>query len=306
MGLIKNDRVNIVITDRFVRYSYNKNPSEPIGELGEIELPEGVIVKGNVKDEMFFQKVIERLVQSNRWKRKKLYFCVPDITVVIRELQTPTALSREEALAYVKTQLGRTIHFPFSNPMIAVDLLDEDKESRNLIVYAYPKDRLNVFEKVFKDVGLKPVVADLTTLSVYRYFYINELVEKENVLLVHWNGEGLTMTSFHNHKAIFLRHMSMNENLEEVVASNESMIEGMVRNYVTEIVRMIDFYQYSIMKGVSSIDLILLTGDFPYLSLVKNEISDATAIHINFHSNIAESIDVKYVDVIGLAMKKVL
>lgn len=306
MGLIKNDRVNIVITDRFVRYSYNKNPSEPIGELGEIELPEGVIVKGNVKDEMVFQKVIERLVQSNRWKRKKLYFCVPDITVVIRELQTPTALSREEALAYVKTQLGRTIHFPFSNPMIAVDLLDEDKESRNLIVYAYPKDRLNVFEKVFKDVGLKPVVADLTTLSVYRYFYINELVEKENVLLVHWNGEGLTMTSFHNHKAIFLRHMSMNENLEEVVASNESMIEGMVRNYVTEIVRMIDFYQYSIMKGVSSIDLILLTGDFPYLSLVKNEISDATAIHINFHSNIAEFIDVKYLDVIGLAMKKVL
>src|SRR5699024_3336896 len=104
---------------------------------------------------MAFQQVIEKLVQTKRWKRKKLYFCVPDITVVIREFQTSTALSREEALAYVKTQFGRTFHLPFPNPVFAVDFLNEDKESQNLIVYAYPKDRIDVFVKVFKEVGLK-------------------------------------------------------------------------------------------------------------------------------------------------------
>lgn len=306
MGLIKNDRVSIVITDRFLRYSYNKNPAEPIGELGEVELPEGVIVKGDVKDEIAFQQVIEKLIQTKRWKRKKVFFSVPDITVVIRELQTPTALTREEALAYVKTQFGRTFHLPFPNPVFAVDFLNDDQESQNLILYAYPKDRLNAFEKVFKEVGLKPVVADLTTLSVYRYFYLNENVNNNDVLLVHWNSEGLTITAFHNHKAIFVRHMSMNENLEEMLASSESMIEGMVRNFVVEIVRIIDFYQYSIMKGASSVDFILLTGDFPYLPLVEKEISDASSVQIHFQSHITETVDVKYVDVIGLAMKKTI
>lgn len=306
MGLIKKDRVNIVITDLYVRYSYNKNPSEQVGGLGEVKLPTGVIVRGEINDEAAFRKVIEELVHSKRWKRKKLFFSVPDIMVVIRELHTPTALTREEALAYVKTQFGRTFHLPFQNPVFVIDFQNEDHESQDLMVYAYPKDKLNAFIDVFKEVGLKPLVADLTTLSVYRYFYLHEQVDNQDVLLVHWNNEGLTITAFHNHKAIFVRYMPMNENAEDILGSDELMIQGMIRNFVVEIVRIIDFYQYSIQKGSSSVDLIVLTGDFPYLSLVEKEIADATSIKIQFQSKIANSEDIKFADVIGLAMKKAI
>lgn len=304
MIFLKKDRVNLVITDQFIRYAYQKHRSGSLSKVGEVTLPEGVIVRGKIKDATAFAKTIKELIQEHHWRRKTLYFSVPDITVVIREIHTPTALTYEEALAYVKTQVGRTFHLPFTNPVFAINFYDDVKESQDLIVYAYPKDKMNAFIHVFKDAGLKPKVADLNSLSVYRYFYQKEDLTQQDVLLVYWNHEGLTLTAFHRHKAIFVRYVPMNEQTNDKLQSDQSMIEGMIRNFVVEIVRIIDFYQFSIRKGVSAIDLILLTGDFPYLTLVEQEINQATPVAIHHQSQIAEQQALKFADVIGLTMKK--
>lgn len=299
MGFLNNGRVNIVITNRVLRYSYNKNTSvdSPI-TYGEAELPAETIKDGTIVNRAVLLEILNRLIQENKWKRKKLYFSVPDDTVVIRQLQIPVSLTKEEAVSYIKTQIGTSFYLPFGNPAIAVEYLDVVETNRNILLFAYPKEKLTAFETVFEEAGLKPIAADLTSLSLYRYYYQTKAGEKDHVLLIHWNQDALVLTVFQNHKAIFTRYMNI-ETAEENIS--EESAKQMINEYIIEINRIIDFYQYSITKGASQINQLLLSGDFPFLSTAKSSLSEAVTLPIHDFKN--EELPLKYMDVLGLALK---
>lgn len=300
MGFINHGRVNVVITNRVLRYSYHKSASiKSLVEHGEVELPKGTIKDGAIASKPALKKIVNRLVKKHKWKRKKLYFCVIDDTVVIRQLQIPATLTIEEAIGYVKTQIGNSLYLPFANPAIAIEFFEIDGDNRNIHLYAYPKEKTAAFEEIFDEAGLKPIVADLTSLSVYRYYFLTKQDEKDHVLLIHWNQDALVLTAFQQHKAIFTRYMKIDHDQHEL---SEEFAMQVINDYTIEINRIIDFYQYSITKGEARIDQLLLSGDFPFLSTVKTRLSEAVTIPI--HSFRSEELAVKYIDVLGLALKQ--
>lgn len=87
-----------------------------------------------------FLEVLKKLVHSQKWKRRKLFFCVPDDTVVIRQLKVPLTLTTVEIKGYIETQIGSSIYLPFSNPIIDVELLEVENDQQNILLFAYPKD----------------------------------------------------------------------------------------------------------------------------------------------------------------------
>lgn len=299
MGIMNNGRVNMVITNKVLRYSYHKN-NTVVGMVihGEVELPDGTIKDGMIENQGVFIEVVNELVHKHKWKRKKLFFAMPDDTVVIRQLQVPQALTKEEAAGYVKTQIGSSLYLPFSNPTIALEFLEADEKHRDVLLFAYPKDKVSTFEEAFIKAGLKPMAADLTSLSVYRYFYLTKQQEKNHVLLIHWNKDALILTAFQNHKAIFSRYMKMTP----IQNDNEESVQPLIGEYIIEINRIIDFYHYSITKGGAQINQLLLSGDFPYLHAVKSNLSESVTLPI--HNFEKEELTAKYVDVLGLGLKK--
>lgn len=100
MGLANSSRMNIVITNRVLRYSYHKNTSlDGLVSHGEIALPGGTINDGAIMNKPAFLEVMNKLVHSQKWKRKKLFLCVPDDTVVIRQLKSlSTYIYRNQGL----------------------------------------------------------------------------------------------------------------------------------------------------------------------------------------------------------------
>ncbi|MUK86857.1 pilus assembly protein PilM [Ornithinibacillus sp. L9] len=301
MGLMNNGRVNIVITNQALRYSYHKNPSVvSMITHGEVELPEGTIVDGMVQNKTVFEEVVHKLVKENKWKRKKLYFSVPDDTVVIRQIQIPVSLTNAEAIGYIRTQIGSSIYLPFSNPSLAVDFIDASETTRNVLLYAYPKEKISAYEEVFEKSGLRPIVADLTALSVFRFYYQHKHEENDHVLLIHWNRDGLILTAFQHDKAVFTRHMKINGREPQGNIAEESA-EQTINEYMIEVNRIIDFYQYSITKGQSSIELILLSGDYPSLPSVRKNLTENISIPV-FQFPL-EKLSIKYLDVLGLALK---
>ena len=298
MALGNGGRVNIVITNQVLRYSFHKNASvDSLVNHGEIVLPEGTIKDGTIHNKPALIGVLKELVHKHKWGRKKLHFCVPDDTVVIRQLEVPLALSRAEIKGYVKTQIGTSLYLPFANPALDVELLDADKEIQKILLFAYPKDKLDEFIAVFTEVGLKPVVADLTSLSVYRYYYHQKKNKNNDVLLIHWNNDSLVLTAFNKHQAVFTRYRNLD---------NYTSDEQMINEQIIEINRIIDFYQFNITNGSSSITRLLLSGDFSKLQQVKSELLDRFTIPIDLVAEINQIQDTptKYTDVLGLAMKK--
>ncbi|SEQ11130.1 type IV pilus assembly protein PilM [Virgibacillus subterraneus] len=300
MGIMNIGRVNIVITNRVLRYTYHKSTSiDGLVEHGEVELPKGTIQDGKINNKPVLLGIINQLVREHNWKRKKLNFAVPDDTVVIRQLQIPASLTKQEAMGYVETQIGNSFYLPFANPAIAIEFLDVDEANRNILLFAYPKEKLTSFEVIFEEAGLKPTVADLTSLSVYRYYYLSNYKErKDHVLHVHWNHDALVLTVFQNDQAIFTRYLKKDA-VEEV---NEELAVQIINEYIIEVNRIIDFYHYSITKGEAQVGQILLSGDFPFLSKAYTSLSAAVTIPI--HSFKGEELPVKYIDVLGLALKQ--
>ncbi|WP_106496919.1 type IV pilus biogenesis protein PilM [Lentibacillus sp. Marseille-P4043] len=299
MGLMNNGRVNMVITNHSLRYTFHKNASSSgLVTYGEVELPNGTIKDGTIANKSAFLEAVNLLVHQQKWKRKKLYFSLPDDTVVVRKLQIPAALSKEEAMGYVNTQIGNSLYLPFANPALAIEFLDNDRENREILLFAYPKEKITAFVAIFEEVGLKPVVADLTSLAVYRYYYLHQPDEKEHILLIHWDRDALVLTVFQQHKAIFTRHMK----IEMVETPSEDKAMDTINEYITEINRIIDFYQYSITKGEERINKLLLSGDFPFLSAVQTALMNTVTIPIHYFQN--EELPKKYIDVLGLALKQ--
>ncbi len=298
MDFFNGGRVNMVITSRVIRYAYQKHTTtDSIVVHGEHELPAGTMQGGAIADAKTFQNLIKQLVQKYRWKRKKLAFCLVDDTVVIRDITIPTAMSKEEAMGYIRTQIGNSFYLPFDDPALAIDMLEGDKETTSVRLYAYPKDKIDSFKQAFTAAGLHPVIADLTSLSVYRYYFQTTQAASDHVMLVHWNKDALFLTAFQHQKAVFNRHMKMAAHEEMTQETAESIIS----DYMVEINRIIDFYQYSITKGQARIDQLIVSGDFPYLSAAKSFLADSLTLPI--YEFPEERLSLKYVDLLGLGLK---
>ncbi|MUV36826.1 hypothetical protein JNUCC1_00630 [Lentibacillus sp. JNUCC-1] len=288
----------MVVTNRVIRYAFHKNHTpDSIVVHGERELPEGTMHDGKIADPKAFENTVQQLVQEHRWKRKDLAFCLVDDTVVIRDLDVPATLSKEEAVGYVRTQIGNSFYLPFNDPALAIDLLDSEEGTTKVRVYAYPKDKINTYKKAFSDAGLQPVIADLTSLSVYRYFYQTAENPAEHVLLIHWNRDALMLTAFKHHKAVFSRYMKIAAD-EEMTAEQADQI---INEYIIEINRITDFYQYSITKGVHRVEQLVVSGDFSFLPVVKQKLAERLTLPI--HDFPETELSDAYIDVIGLGLK---
>lgn len=295
MGFFQKKRVNIVITNRVFRYAYQNTAKSTSETLGEKPFPEGVIKNGEIASRELFLETIHNIVKKHHWKGSNLYFSVPDDKVVIRQLQLPQTLTKDEAFYYIKTEFGNSIYLPFDNPAFDLELLDQVGEYRNALLFAYPKSKIDSFASMFKEAGLKAVAADLTSPSVYRYYYKHRQNKIKNVLHIHWNMEALSLTTYRNDQAIFSRYMEL-----DYQAFMQESVLPLINDNILEIKRIIDFYQYSITKGEDKVELLLVTGDSPYLPQVMTTIKEAVPIPI---FQFDEELPVKFIDVLGLALK---
>lgn len=323
-----SNRVNMVVTKQSIRYAYRKSSMQDAEmECAEVMLPEGTMKQGAIHDMALFQETVSRIVKKNRWKRKKLAFCLVDDTVYMHEATIPGEVTAEEALAYIETQAGYGIDLPFEDPAIAVDVLHSTAKQTRVRVYAYPKPRIDAFREAFTAAGLVPIMADMTSLSVYRYYEQSVTKPWKHTLLVHWNRDGLYVTAFDRNKAAFNRHILLD--MPNTVRFDNAA--DAIADAVAEIGRTVDYYHESVIKGRARIEGLIVSGDFPYLYEVKRMLNEAldvpvydfakqpkrrsaatrkstrstrgAAVHLAPESNKDMQHRVKYMDLVGLSRK---
>lgn len=285
----KKPNVYMVFTDRSFRYLVMDSMNETLLDKNEIVFDTPIIEDGRVVNEQQVHSVLTNLVKNNEWKKSKLYFIVPDQFVTMKQEEVPAQLTYEEAKEYIKLQIGNTIRLPFKNPMIDFEPLDVSEEERDsnqqkILLFAYPKQRIQQLQRLFEDVGLLPEMADVSFLSVYRaYEHLNKMnvaqEEKQHLLMIQWHKFDIALTVFHNRVPQFNRHthlpgaaQSWKKNPEtnewQWLRDQEAM-DRIIEEQLMAIERFMDFYRYSVMDGEASVTDILLKGGFPKLDYVR-------------------------------------
>lgn len=279
--------INITLDDYIIRFIENNGKDlTSITTLAEKIIPQGTIQNGRIVDEMGFYEFMKEVVQEFRIKKCLCRFFVPQEMVIIRNLNIPNNVKQNEIKHYITMEIGNSIHFPFKDPVFDIyNIPQENDDVKSVTIIAAPEEEVIKYAQVFSDVDLKPIAVDMQSLGVYRYFLHQHGVLQDNKVyfLLEMSLLSANISIFHNNLLEFHRYQSLNLSRDNWDISEEApytfsfkegetYLHGLIENLMTEIERLMNFYRFSIHQGEKNVTDIILTGDFPYLDLVKEAI----------------------------------
>lgn len=306
--------VNLEIKDYVIRYVDAKRGLQSKSMvIDEVYIPPGVIKNGMIIDPKTFQVIFRSCVTKWGLKRKAVRFLVPDSYVVIRKQFVPAEISKEELRGYIFFELGRSIHLPFENPTFDYQVVGETDGKTEIVIFAAPEDLVNSYVHLFESLKLRPEVADISSLSLYRlYTYLEKPPADEELLLIKLDTLDSSLTIFKGDIPIFMQHQHF-----EYEASVEVTDAGVtlpfevaipaVEEWMEEIDRILHFYRYSFTAGNGAIGKAVLTGDHPFLQDIYDMLQQRfsfAALYMHYPSDL-EEMHPKYYSSLGLALKGV-
>ncbi|WP_048600478.1 type IV pilus biogenesis protein PilM [Rubeoparvulum massiliense] len=325
LGIGRRRRINIVIKDHVIRYVESKQSHlDGIGTQGELYLPPGLIVNGTIKDEDELYRRLAPLVKERKWKNRAVQFIVPDPYVVVRKMKVPPSIPEKELKGYLYMELDTTVHLPFKDPyMDVIPLHKETEDGQEILLIAAPAEIVNTYTHLFSKLKMDPVTADISPLALYRLY--EEAIQgagEGHLLLIQFDYEKVTVSIFDGDKPLFMRTMNLllPENGWEVAEEEngktniqylqvETIGEGHIRETITEILRMINYYQFSLQGGMAQIDRAILCGEHPLLDKMHEQLQAELGIAVcSIHGVIRQALHLDsswghYELAIGLALR---
>jgi type IV pilus assembly protein PilM len=284
-GLFRhNNRIaNLVITDTAIRYADLKSESPLVLQnFGEKPLPQGVITDGKIIDYDTLAMILEECILDWGIKKREVRFIVPSTSIIVKRVLVPADIKEDELKGYLFMEIGTSIHLPFEDPLFDVVVLGEKDDKQEILLVASPEEVIHSYRDILDEVKLKPVVADISPLALYRYFYHNDMVKSgDHEMILQFDENLLTISIFHNNQPIFLRPISF-QNDVELSENMEEMRESLIylEDTFKEIEKVFSFYKYSLNKGEVNVDNVLLTGDHPGLQEIYTSLKNRIDINI--------------------------
>ncbi|ADU31341.1 type IV pilus biogenesis protein PilM [Evansella cellulosilytica] len=314
--------VGIHIKDHVIRFVSMRGSSlANVESFGEKYLPKGVIEKGKIVQADVFEEMMLDCVKKWNLKNKEVMFFVPDSSVFFRKLSIPADIKEEEIRGYLNFEIGASIHLPFDEAYFDYHVLEtnEADEKRQILFFATPELLIKDYAKRLESVKLKPIAADISGLSLYRFFQQNsEAGDRDHFLFIEWDVTSINLSIFHDDIPVFMRHIpqileetdwdvKIGEDHTTLVCKNDVKIDGEISDHILEVERVLNFYKYSMNQGQKEITNIVLTGDHPKLAtLIKDRLAE---INTNSSLKVIEDLQVElhphYILPLSLCLKEV-
>ena len=272
---------NLVFNDYVVRYVELKQVNPPIIQTyGEYYLPQGIIKDGIITEYDTLATILEQCIANWKISKKQVRFLVPNPFVVIRKTTIPEDIHLDEIEGYLYLELGTSIHLPFEDPVFDIVVLSEGKHGTDILLFAAPEERIREYTDLLEDCKLKPIAADISSLSLYRLaYFVNQSNNNEHCLLLDIDVLHTTATIFHEDKPVFMRHIPLPGDISEwkkeqidetdearlVYAGDQKNYFIMLEDLITEIERVLSFYKYSFTNEQGEVTHVVLSGDHPLL-----------------------------------------
>ncbi|WP_019412522.1 type IV pilus biogenesis protein PilM [Paenisporosarcina sp. TG20] len=276
----------------------------------ERSLPSGIVKDGKIVDADMLVSILGEAVEEWKLSRKSVRFLAPDEYVIIRKLSYPPDVRKDELKGHFFIEIGSTLYLPFDDPVFDVVPYTATTESKEAILIASKESILNTYETLFEDVKMKPVVADIGPLALYRLAYSQHYLSgDEHILLLDVQNDSYIVSIFHQHFPLFMRPVEVNEPQESSYFSGAqtSKMEALI----AELEKLINFYRYNMNQGNEGITHVLLNGEFDgwedFLQQLESRfsVSVSTVVRETIYLEDGKAIPVRFNRALGLALKEV-
>lgn len=321
---------NLVIDDYAIRIVENSgNDLSSVKYIDERPIPPGIIKNGKVVDEILFYEFMKSIVKDWGIKNRPIRFYVPDSLVIMRHVSFPSSLEGDEVIDHFHLEIGQSLHLPFEKPIFDVyphsfrlqSDEDEVEDVQHGTMFAVPEEDVRKYTEVIADVSLKPIAVDVRALGVYRYFHEMGYSNDTDVFLFfESNVTSISISIFHRHKLEFLRYQPFDFDLKLWVSDvreegmtwqfegDEEEMRAAVNDQISELERIINFYNFSMHKGRRNVTQIVVLGDHPDLYAAFQEIesrytSAVTLLKAYENKEKIKEVGRQFIPALGLALK---
>lgn len=315
----KNHIVNIIITDRCIRYLELKQANPPVAaKWGERLLPNGLISNGKIQDYETLVMILEECVDEWKIRNRKVRFLIPESLVIIRIIPIPAEIKDDEMQGYLYLELGTSIHLPFEEPVFDAVVLSEKNDKKEILLFAAPEEKVMEYSQLFSDVKLHPIEAEVSPLALYRlYDHLGQAQAEENLMVVQFDLNKICICVFEQAIPVFMHYLpiefdeekwditySRTETEKLHFLGTESDLLFQFEDSYKEITRLMDFYRYSLHQGRKQVSKVLLNGDHPMLSMIQKEMERRLSIPLETIAYSEENLLPRtYYLALGLALK---
>lgn len=322
----KNRIVNLVVNDHSIRFLELKQTNPPGAQKwGERLLPPGIISNGKIMDIDSLANILDECIDDWKIKRRSVRFIVPDQLVIIRKVTIPAEILEDEMKGYLYLELGSSIHLPFEEPIFDFFPLSNNEKTKDLLLFAAPEQPVMEYANLFTSLKLNPIAADISPLALYRLFHgLGQANQNEKLIIVQFDLTSVNLCIFEDSVPVVMRPFALPFNLEQwdikrnnlgtmeikfIGDTNELAIQ--FDDIFKELLKLLDFYRYSLSKEKQDVSRYLLTGDHPMLQAVRDEMKERFEVPVDLLSLDAisngrtGSLPANFLLSLGLALKEV-
>jgi type IV pilus assembly protein PilM len=317
----KQHMLHLIFADRYFRFLLlDKN--RKIIKFGQKCLPVGTINDGMIEDEQSLYMIVEQTLEDHKIKKLPTSLCIPNGHTILRTVSIPPDIPNDELKGYLYMSVGESLHLPFADPIIEWVEKNDDSAQREVLVIASRESVVQQYVLFLERMKLKPMVMDLSILSLYRLFYHLDLISQDDhVLMVQIDYDSIQLSLFHKHQPVYVHHSLLIGELEESVLRLQSgyecfdisidtfVFEDQLQMAIQEIERLQNFYRFNLNNGSQEISKLLISGDHPYLEKfvkrIKRDISQPVIALTEplFQTKNNVNIPHDFTECIGLSLK---
>ncbi|RED61701.1 type IV pilus assembly protein PilM [Cohnella lupini] len=232
-----------------------RNPGE-IERSGYLPLPQGTFNEDQITNPQQLGDLLSEWVKSEKLKGSSVHISIPSSHIIIRRLTIPS-VSDKEVAQLLALEIETTLHLPFEDPVYDYVTIEKDESSTHTLVFAASKKLIQSYVDLMGICGLKVKGVEISATALARAIASAREETLKETMLIHLNSANLEINMFHDGYPVFVRSIHL---FEETVAEEGVISPGQLSEIMSEISRMLNFYQFSIHDGNSKIKQAIIVG----------------------------------------------
>ncbi|MBA3302060.1 MAG: pilus assembly protein PilM [Thermoleophilaceae bacterium] len=163
-----------------------------VRSAASVDLPEGVVVDGELRDPLQLAEALKQLFAGTRLSRK-VRLGVANQQIVMRQIELPPIEDEEDRAAAVRFQAAEAVPMPLDETVLDYQVVGEAispegvARSRIMLVAAR-KSMIEMFVAAVSSAGLRPVGVDLDAFALVRTLALPDPDPTDAVLYCHLGG----------------------------------------------------------------------------------------------------------------------